>query len=98
LLQVACSSTIHRSAGTKEERLTIRLRSSEEHPLVNPALVIDPWSAHARVRVSVNGKEAGARPRLGVERHLEGDGLVLYLEMTASGLTEIVIEPTSAER
>jgi hypothetical protein len=64
---------------------------------VNPAFVIDPWRFHARVRVSENGKEAGARPRLGVERHLEGDALVICLEMTASGPLEMVIEPTAAE-
>ena len=73
--------------------LTIQIDSSSERPLVNPAIVIDGWSNQAKVRISVDGKQSIAPVRFGVEHHLNGDNVVVYIEMTVTRPVEIKVEP-----
>jgi len=77
-----------------QDPLTIRISSTADRPLVNPAFLIDHWSKTASVRVDLDGKKADIPVRQGIERHLEGDSLVVYLELTATSPVVITIEPT----
>jgi hypothetical protein len=61
--------------------------------LVNPAFIVDHWSTPATVRVDLDGKEAEIRVRQGIEHHLDGDSLVVYLELTATNPVSVSIEP-----
>lgn len=73
--------------------LTVRFASTPEHPLVNPALVINRWSTAASVRVDRDGERVVLPVRQGIEHHLDGDSLVLYLELTATSPVVITIDP-----
>lgn len=75
---------VHRSGSRSPGSLTIQISSSAERPLVNPAFVIDHWNTPATVRVEVNGKRAEIPIRVGIEHHLDGDSLVVFLELTAT--------------
>ncbi|MES2393400.1 MAG: hypothetical protein V4555_17290, partial [Acidobacteriota bacterium] len=72
--------------------MDVRVGASSERPVVNPALVIEGWSGVGKVSVVVAGKVVDVPVRVGVERHLEGDAVVVYLEMRATGPVEIRIE------
>ncbi len=85
---------VHRKAEAGRGALTILIESSVDRPLVNPAFVIDTADAPGKVRVWVDGKEAMVPVRVGMEHHLEGDQVVIYVEMTAIGPAEIKIEET----
>jgi hypothetical protein len=85
---------IHQSSSLTQSSLTINISSSEEHPLVNPALIVDRWSTSARVRVNVGGKEVEIPIRQGIEHRLDGDSLVVYLEFTATSPVAITLEAT----
>lgn len=74
--------------------LTIRISSTPERPLVNPAFIVDHWSTTASVRIDLDGKKTNIPVRQGIERHLDGDSLVVYLELTATSPVVITIEPT----
>jgi len=82
---------IHRLGSGQHGPITIRIASTAERPLVNPAFVIDPWIAEADVRVEVGGKKAVVPVRMGIEHHLEGDSLVVYLELTATEPVQVSV-------
>jgi len=73
--------------------LTIQISSTAERPLVNPAFVVDHWSTPASVRVELDRKETVTAVRQGIEHRLDGDSLVVYLELTATSPVVITIEP-----
>jgi len=85
---------VHQSSSQAQGPLAIRISSTAEHPLVNPVFVVDRWSAPATVRVDLDGKKADIPVRQGIERHLDGDSLVVYLALTATSSVVITIEPT----
>jgi hypothetical protein len=74
-------------------RLTIRVSSAQDSPLVNPAFVVEDWNTPARVTVSIDGKKVDVPVRLGIEHHLEGDSLVLFLKFQSTRLVQIEIDP-----
>jgi len=84
---------VHRPNNQSHDPLTIRISSTAERPLVNPAFIVDHWSTPATVRVDLDGKEAEIRVRQGIEHHLDGDSLVVYLELTATNPVSVSIEP-----
>ena len=84
---------VHRSAAQAESSFAIQVDSSSDHPLVNPAFVIEQWGRPAKVRVSVDGKPVEAPVRFGIEHHLEGDNAVVYVELTVTRPVEIRVEP-----
>jgi len=84
---------VQRNADAPGKSLDIRLEGSPEHPLVNPVLVVDHWSAPARVQVFAGGREIEARPRIGIEHHPEGDWLIVLLECIAQQEVRIALEP-----
>jgi len=85
---------VHQPTGMPLGFLAIKISSSAERPLVNPAFIVDHWNESARVRVNLDGKETDIPVRLGIEHHLDGDSLVAYLEFIATGPVAITIEPT----
>jgi len=84
---------VQRNADPLEKSLAIRLEGSPEHPLVNPVLVVDHWSAPVRVHVFAGGREIEGRPRIGIEHHPEGDWLIVFLECIAQQEVRIALEP-----
>jgi hypothetical protein len=74
--------------------LMISISSTAERPLVNPASIVDQWSTPASARANLDGKEAAIPIRQGIEHHLDGDSLVVYLELTATSPVVITIKPT----
>jgi hypothetical protein len=86
---------IHRVGSRQDGPLTIRIASTAKRPLVNPAFVIDHWSSLANVRVDVDGKKTDLPVRTGTEHHLDGDSLVVFLELTATEPVQVSIEPAT---
>lgn len=86
---------VEASGSRPQAPLTVRFAGTPERPLVNPALVIHPWSAAASVRVSREGEPVAIPVRQGIEHHLDGDSLVLYLELTATSPVAITIAPAT---
>jgi hypothetical protein len=86
---------VHRSATAKAGGLTLKLMASESSPLVNPAFVIENWNGAAKVTVGSKGAKSDTPVRIGYIHHLEGDSLVLYLEMTSSKETQIRIDTST---
>ena len=76
--------------------LTIRISATPERPLVDPAFIVDGWSTAATVRVDLDGRKADVPVRQGIEHHLDGDSLVVYVELSATTPVAITIE--SAKR
>jgi hypothetical protein len=83
---------VHRTAAAKEGRLTLKLAASAAHPLVNPAFVIENWSGPAKVTVTTNRAKSGARIRMGYSHHIEGDSLVLFVDIDSGQETELQID------
>jgi hypothetical protein len=84
---------VHQSSGQSQGPVAIQISSKAERPLVNPAFIIDHWSTPATVHVEVDGQRAEIPSRLGIEHHLEGDSLVVFLEFTATTPVLVSIEP-----
>jgi hypothetical protein len=75
--------------------ITFIFHASESSPLVNPALVIRGWSSGARVTLDGNEIFRGKRLRIGHERHLDSDDLVIWLELESTKLTRVEILPSN---
>jgi len=84
---------VHGPHGQPQGPLTVRISSTAERPLVDPAFIVDHWGTPASVRVDLDRKEAVIPVRQGIEHHLYGDSLVVYLELTATSPVVITIEP-----
>jgi hypothetical protein len=78
--------------------LTVTWHADADSPLVNPALVVRGWAFDARFRM--NGKELalGDGLRVGHERHLAGDDLVIWLGLESAQPVTIEITPSPAPR
>jgi len=78
--------------------LTVTWHADADSPLVNPALVVRGWASDARFRM--NGKELalGDGLRVGHERHLAGDDLVIWLGLESAQPVTIEITPSPAPR
>jgi hypothetical protein len=86
---------VHGSVESAESPLDIRIDSSSDRPLVNPAFVIDGWSTTARVSITIAGRRADVPLRQGTEHHLDGEKTVIYLKLTATRPVEVKIEPAA---
>ena len=85
---------VHRSAAAEPGRFSIQFSSSEQSPLVNPVFVLENWKTAAKVAVFVDGKKADIPVRSGIEHHLEGDSVVLFLKFESTHPVQIEIDPT----
>jgi hypothetical protein len=83
---------VHRSARAKSGNLTLRISASEASPLVNPAFLIENWSAPATVTVGSKGAKTSGSVRSGYAHHLGGDSLVLFVTLTSNAETEIKVD------
>jgi hypothetical protein len=63
--------------GQKPKTLEFELSGSKENPVLNPAFVIKNWKAD-NATILVNGKKA-KDARVGINRELEGNDLVVFL-------------------
>lgn len=88
---------VHRKSGAGRNGLTILIESSVDHPLVNPAFVIEVANTPKKVKVLMGGKEAQIPVRVAMEHHLEGNQAVIYLELTAMAPAEIQIEEVARQ-
>jgi len=74
--------------------LNLKLEASPDSPLVHPAIVVKNWPAGAAARVDVDGVKPKAEDiRVGLERGLEGDHLVVWLGLETTKPIEIGIKP-----
>jgi Concanavalin A-like lectin/glucanases superfamily len=74
-------------------KLTISLAATEGSPLVNPCVVIHHWG-EAGPLLKVNGRAVtwGSNYRYGLVPSLEGDSLVVWIQLEATQATTIGIE------
>lgn len=73
--------------------LTLTLAANDASPLVNPAIVVNGWGDRP-ARLKINGKPQpwGANARYGIVSTLDGDRLVIWLQLTAQSITTLDIE------
>jgi hypothetical protein len=77
------------SGGMKTIRL--RISADENRPLYHPAFIVRSWAADS-VRVAVDGKDWSAElARVGVRRTLEGDDLIVWLDLESVRPMEITL-------
>ena len=71
-------------------RLQVSLQASSESPLMNPAFVIKNWG-EAKPRLLVDGKPLpqGSAFRYGLAPSLEGNDLVIWLQMQTETPTKL---------
>ena len=74
--------------------LTVTWHADPDSPLVNPALVIQGWTTDARLRIDGKDKEPSDILRVGHERHLDGDDLVIWMEMESTRFVTMEISPS----
>lgn len=84
------------SGDTKTMRFTIH--ADDEHPLVNPALVVANWGTDSPARIRINGRAPGGDIdlRQGVVPRANGvNALVVWIETLADTDMDIAIENSS---
>jgi hypothetical protein len=85
---------VKRTASGKDGTLHLNVDAAADAPLINPAIVVENWPAGARAKVDVAGKTLPSEKiRLGLEKGLEGDRLVVWLELEATTPIEVKIKP-----
>jgi hypothetical protein len=79
--------------------LRLQLECSQEHPAVNPALVISGWDG-SPVKVSLNGREAiaGKDFRAGFVNKENARELVLWFDVRTGDALEITVEKTPSSK
>ena len=75
----------------KPEAFEVRLMADAASPAVHPALRIKGWNGE-KPRVMLNGKEY-PDARVGLDRRLEGDILIIYLPVEAKSPLTVRLEP-----
>lgn len=83
---------VHRAGGAAGG-VTVELAASVTTPVVNPTIVLEQWKGGPTPKVKVNGAVGKPAARLGVEKHLDGDALVVYLPVTECRPVVVTIEP-----
>ncbi|HEX4007383.1 MAG TPA: LamG domain-containing protein [Acidobacteriaceae bacterium] len=83
---------VHRSTSATNAPLVVAVDANAESPLVNPAFVVEHWSSSAKVSVTLAGKRSDVAARTGIEHHLDGDSLVVYLPFEATQPVQIRID------
>lgn len=86
---------VHRDTGAKTDRLVLAVAADAQTPLFHPAFVVENWSGPATVTVTVNGRKQEVAAKIGVEHHLSGDSLIVYLPFEATQAAEIRIAATA---
>jgi hypothetical protein len=77
---------------------TMKLKASEESPVVNPVLLVRNWDADG-ARVEMDGRIVPVGTlRVGTVRHLDGSDLVVFVQRQTTKPTEITVAIPSSER
>jgi hypothetical protein len=66
------------------------LKGSKGSPVINPAIIVKNWNS-AGAKILVNGKE-NKNCRVGINHHLDGDDLVLYISLNEEAAVIITIK------
>ena len=67
------------------------LNGSKDSPVINPAIIVKNWNSNG-AKILVNGKE-NLNSKVGINRQLDGDNLVIYIFLREEGPVKINIEP-----
>lgn len=86
---------VHRPTAAPSRPLTLEISASAESPLVNPAFVIENWSGPAKISVTSKHAQVNSPVHVGYVHHLEGDCLIVFLELTSTDETHVQIDPSA---
>jgi len=81
---------IDRESDSSSAKLQLVFKASSDSPLMNPAFVIKNWG-DAEPKLTIDGKAVprGAKFRYGFVSHLEGNDLVVWLDMESAKPTKV---------
>jgi len=79
------------NAAGKPEGIEVRLMADAGSPAIHPVLRVQAWNGE-KPRVLVNGKEY-PQARVGLDRRLEGDTLIVYLPVESKSPLTVRIVP-----
>jgi hypothetical protein len=74
--------------------IRIDINASSEHPLVNPAFVVDHWTGGARAVLEGDSPGASHRAEVGFVESLDGRRLIAYFPVTATDHVSFVLTRT----
>ncbi len=77
----------------KPGSVAVTWNASSDNPLVNPALVVRSWASDVRVRLNGKDLARGDGLRVGHERHLEEDDLVIWTDLESARPVTMEISP-----
>jgi hypothetical protein len=78
----------------KADALHLKLDANPDSPLVNPAIVVENWPENAKAKVEVVGRKLNPLDiKIGIEKEIDGNNLVVSLKLETSEPTEIRIKP-----
>lgn len=83
---------IERQHADRADALRLKLDANPESPLVNPAIVVKNWPDAAKAKIEVTGRALDPEDiKMGIEKEIDGDNLVVSLKLEASEPTVIRI-------
>jgi hypothetical protein len=77
---------------TSDEKIVVKIKGSEDSPIVNPAFVISNWDGDAIVTVNGEKLDSGIDYRTGQPRMVIDKDLVVWVEYESENDTEFVFE------
>jgi hypothetical protein len=77
---------------TSEQEIVVKLRASEQSPVINPAFVITDWDSEISVRINGDQLEKGKDFRAGHPDMVADKYSVVWIELESTGETLIEIE------
>ncbi len=85
---------VERVDSQQADTLHLKLDASPDSPLVNPAIVVKNWPESAKARIEVAGRALDSEDiKMGIEKEIDGNNLIVSLTLEASDSTEIRIKP-----
>ena len=84
---------VHRTGIAKPTGFTLKLSASTANPLVNPAFVVENWDGPVKVTVSNKSTKSAGSVRVGYSNRLDGDCLVLFVELSSDEETQVRVDP-----
>ncbi len=84
---------VHRMGMAKPTGFTLKLSASTANPLVNPAFVVENWDGPVKVTVSNKSTKSAGSVRVGYSNRLDGDCLVLFVELSSDEETQVRVDP-----
>jgi hypothetical protein len=75
-----------------DNKIVVKIKGSEDSPIINPAFVISNWKGDASVTVDGDKLESGEDYRTGQPRMVADKDLVVWVEYKSESNTEFVFE------